>query len=47
MLAALLIVKFGYVPLTVVSPEPVSATVWSGAEFEKTVQVSVMPEPAV
>ena len=27
MLAALLIVKFGYVPLTVVPPEPVSATV--------------------
>ena len=47
LLSVLLMVKFGYVPLTLVAPEPVSDTVWSGAEFEKTVPVRVMPEPAV
>jgi len=35
------------VPLTLVAPDPVNDTVWSGAELEKTVPVRVMPDPAV
>jgi len=41
-----LIVKFGYVPVIVVAPPWVSATIWSGAVFEKTVPVRARPLPA-
>ena len=45
--SVLAIVKLGYVPVIVVAPEPVNATVWSGAVFENTVPVNVNPVPAV
>ena len=45
--SVLAIVKLGYVPVIVVAPEPVNATVWSGAVFENTVPTNVNPVPAV
>jgi hypothetical protein len=45
--SVLVIVKFGYAPLTLVAPDPVNDTVWSGAELENVVPVKVIPEPAV
>ena len=42
-----LIPKEGYVPVMVVAPEPVNATIWSGASFLKIVPVNDNPVPAV
>jgi hypothetical protein len=39
------IVKFGYVPVTVVAPEPVRATTWSGAVLVTVMEPDVVTGP--
>ena len=41
-----MIVKLGYVPVTVVVPAPVRATVWSGAVFDIINIFSSAPVPS-
>ena len=47
LVSVLVIVKLGYVPVTVVAPAPVNETVRSGELLLKVVPLSVIPDPAL